>query len=194
MLTWKDEHQGVSAFTEKKLPPGHLLIDELEGKTTIPWDFALKKVTERQNGLEISDDLSGLSEVWSDYPTNSLAWPLMSGQLKAVIEQNLSGEEGVDWLETTVTSGIDIRAYYIPRFNRKLDVLDAEHSRYIPGTDQIMRSCFSLSKVSNYAMFHDELAYDLWKITPFIYVSEALKKNLQREKLLGLQFEKALVF
>jgi hypothetical protein len=192
-LNWKHKPELASAFSSQETKLDHELIPQLEGKILLPFEFELRKVKEDKDGLIINNDLAGLSETWLDYQPNSLAWPLMSERLKSVIEKYLTGNEGIDWIRAVVNVNAEQRTYYIPRFEKKLDVLDREHTKYVPGTDQILKPCFSLSKINKYAIFHDEITHDLWKITPFLNVNETLKKAIQKARLTGLDFEKTSV-
>jgi len=192
-LNWKHKPELASAFSLQETKLTHELIPQLEGKALLPFEFELRKVKEGKDRLIGNSDLAGLGETWLDYQSNSLAWPLMSERLKSVIEQHLTGNEGIDWIRAVVNANAEQRTYCIPRFEKKLDVLDREHTKYVPGTDQILKPYFSLSKINKYAVFHDELTFNLWKITPFLNVSEALKKAIQKEKLTGLDFEKTSV-
>ena len=109
------------------------------------------------------------------------------------METYLSDKEGVNWIETKIWGNGEEKKYFIPRFSRKLDVISIENTKFIPGTNQILRPCFALSKVQAFHLFHGELKHHLWKITPFLYVSETIKKAIQKEKLTGISFEKAFV-
>lgn len=122
----------------------------------MPLDFELKKVKEDEDGLIVSTDITDLTEPWVDYQPNSLAWPIMSSKMKNIIENNLTGMEGIEWIKATINGRGEKRVYYILRFTKKLNVLNSEHTKYIPGTDQILKPCFSLLKVLSFSMFHDE--------------------------------------
>jgi hypothetical protein len=194
-ICWDDTPEGANAFAlNKPKVSDREIISLLEGKSSLPFEFRLKKVTEKEDGLAISDSLEGLQQVWVDYLPNCEAWPLMSERLKKVIENNLTGEEGIDWIAAIVNGKGEQRKYFVLRFTKKLDVLDTERTMFVPGTDVIIRPCFSLAKVCRYSIFHKGDAYEfLWKITPGIYVNEKLKKAIQKEKLTGIAFEKTYV-
>src|SRR5690606_17983105 len=140
-----------------------------------------------------SNDLSDLKEIWLDYQPNSLAWPLMSERLKSVIEANLTRNEQIDWIECKVKNGNEERLYFILRFNKMLDVLDMQKTMFVQGTDHIIRPVFASSKISSYSIFSKPSSHDLWKITSGLYVSDALKKAIQKAKLTGIDFEKTTV-
>jgi hypothetical protein len=194
LLSWKDGKEPLaSAFAPKGTRADHELIKQLNGVNELPFGLNLVKLTVGKNGLIESNDLSDLKEIWLDYQPNSLAWPLMSEKLKSVIENTLTGHEGVGWISAIVKTPNEQRTYYIPIFSKMLDVLDTQKTMFVQGTDHIIRPVFSLSKVDKYSIFHRPSSHSLWKITSGLYVSEALKKAIQKEKLTGLDFEKTSV-
>jgi hypothetical protein len=170
------------------------LIPALNDVEELPFELSLVKLTVGKNGMVKSNDLSDLKEIWLDYQPNSQVWPLMSEKLKSVIESNLTGKEGMDFIKANVKGNGDHRVYYIPRFEKMLDVLDLQQTTFVPGTDMVIRPCFSQLKIGNYSIFHRPSANDYsWKIPFALYVNEALKKAIRKEKLTGVSFEKTFV-
>jgi hypothetical protein len=190
-LTFKHTPKLASAISLKEPKPEHELISALEGKSSMPFAFELRKITETKNGIVESADLTGLRETWLDLQPNSLAWPMMSARMRELIEGHLTGNEGVDWIKCKVHGEGEIRTYYILRFTKKLNVLDKKKTHYVPGTDLVIKPVFSLAKIDKYSIFHNELSRNFWKITPSLYVCELLKKAMQKEKLTGVSLEKA---
>jgi len=193
LLSGKNNPKVASAFAPEGTKLAHELIPELDIVDELPFELNLVKLTIGKNGLIESSDLSDLKEIWQDYQPNSLAWPMMSEKLKSVIEKNLTGNEGIDWISAIVRTSGERRMYYIPRFSKMLDVLDAQKTIFIQGTDRIIKPVFSLSKINKYSIFHQPAAHNLWKITSALYVNEALKKAVQKDKLTGIDFEKTSV-
>lgn len=193
LLSGKNNPKVASAFAPEGTKLAHELITELDDANELPFKLNLVKLTVGKNGLIESNDLSDLKEIWLDYQPNSLAWPLISEKLKGVIENNLTGNEGIDWISAIVKAPNEQRTYYIPRFSKMLDVLDTQKTMFVQGTYRIIRPVFSLSKVGKYSVFHQPSAHSLWKITSGLYVNETLKKAIQKEKLTGLDFEKTSV-
>jgi hypothetical protein len=194
LVSWKHKSELVSAFSlQQKSMLDTELIPSLFGKKNLPFHFELKRVKESQSGLIVNDSLLELSEIWLDYQPNNLAWPLMSERLKSVIDNNLTGNEAIDWIECKVIGLNDVRSYYILRFNKLLDVLDINKTLFVDGTDHIIKPVFDLQKITVFSIFPKPLSDDLWRITPGIYISEKLKKQLQKEKMTGLDFEKVSV-
>lgn len=193
-LSWKEGKEPLaSAFAPKGSKADHELIRILNGKNKLPFELGLVKLDIGNNGLIESKDLSDLKEIWLDYQPNSLAWPLMSKRLKVVIEDNLTGNEQVDWIECNIKNGNEERTYFILRFNEMLDVLDMQKTMFVKGTDHVIRPVFASSKISAYGIFSKPSLHDLWKITSGLYVSDVMKKAIQKAGLTGMKFEKTTV-
>lgn len=179
------------AYTEGETPLSHELIPEVKTKSELPFDLILKKLSRDKDGLKVSSDLSDLKYLWLDYQPNNLAWPLMSEKMKDLINTNLTGKEGIAWIKAKVKSTNEIRTYFIPLFQQKLDVLDEQKTTYVRGTSHIIKPVFSLDKIINYSLFYTP--QNFWEITSGLYINETLKKAIQKEKLTGVDFEKISV-
>jgi hypothetical protein len=192
-MCWESSNpEGSIAYAPDDDKMCYELIPELDGKDVLPFSLNMKKAIESRKRLLVTDDLDGLKRVWMDYQPNSLAWPLMSSGMKEVVDNNLTGNEKVDWVSCQVKSKREKKTYYVLRFNELLDVLDFENTMFVSGTDSIIKPVFSMAKVKNFNLFmaSTEGDGDLWKITPGIYVSEAMKKAIREARLTGIQFSK----
>jgi hypothetical protein len=185
LLSWNHGNEPIaSAFSPKGTPISPDLVSGLEGKSRLPFDLTLIKLTVEKNGLSESNELSGIKNIWTDYQPSNLAWPIMSGAMKSVIESNLIGNENIDWISCTIRGLNEEREYFILRFNKPFDgVLDEEKTKtnFYP--------VFIGSKISAFNVFTQPRISDLWKITSGLYVSEVMKKALQKAKLTGISFE-----
>ena len=56
----------------------HELIGALRDSEVMPFDFTLKALTVKSDGIHYSNDFSRVETIWLDYQPNSLAWPLFS--------------------------------------------------------------------------------------------------------------------
>lgn len=194
LLSWKNGKEPLAnAYAPKGTKLAQDLISELNGLNKLSFELSLVKLDVGENGLTESNDLSDLKEIWLDYQPNSLAWPLMSERLKSVIEANLTGNEQIDWIVCNVKSTNEGRPYFILRFNKMLDVLDMQETMFVQGTDHIIRPVFTSLKIRGYSVFSKPSSHDLWKITSGLYVSDTLKKAIQKAKLTGMDFEKTSV-
>ncbi len=189
-LAEKIKQNTAFAYTEFKTPasPELDIIPILRLSPELPFILVLKKVTISKSGLEISSDLSNLKYLWLDYQPNNLTWPLMSEKMKNIISSHLTGKEDIVWIKAIIHGGGEIKNYFIPRFQKKLDVIDEQKTLFVTGTSHIIKPVFSLSKIIHYNLFHKSQEF-FWEITSGLYVSELLKKTIQKEKLTGIDFE-----
>ena len=191
LFTPKHKSEITSAYAPEGTKLAHELISEIKDLDEMPFEFTLVKLSTGKEGIIESEDLSGLAQVWLDYQPNSLAWPLMSLKLKSVIEGNLTGKEGIEWISAKINANGEQKTYYIPRFVKKLDVLNKEKTLFVPGTDSIIKPCYALAKIQEYSVFHKPSLF--WQITSGFYISATLKKAIQKVKLTGVSFERTLV-
>lgn len=190
-LTGKVKANTAFAYTAGDTPLSHEILPGVIKKSELPFDLFLKKISIASDGLHVSSDLSGIKNLWLDYQPNNLAWPLMSENMKDVVSRHLTGNEGLSWIKARVFFENMYKLYFIPKFQMKLDVLDENNTLFVPGTDHVIKPVFSLDKIRKYSIFF--APDEFWEITSNLYVSEALKIALQREKILGVDFERASV-
>jgi len=193
LMSSKQGPRIASAFAPESTRPSHELLADLRTVKELPFELSLVKLTVGKDGLSRNSDMAGVDPVWLDYQPNSLAWPIFSEKLKDCLEKLLSGKEGISWITVIIHGQRESRTYFVPRFSNELDVLDLEKTKYVPGTDHIIKPVFSLQKVQNYSIFHKPSSNFLWMITPGLYVSEKVKKAIQKEKITGVDFEKTAV-
>lgn len=191
-LAEKVKPRTAFAYTQEDTPLSHELIPDVIVRTELPFELFLRKVTTGKGGLQVSENLSEIKYLWQDYQPNNLAWPLMSEKMKNVISTHLTGKEGLVWIKAIVNGANEVKEYFIPRFLQKLDVLDEQKTIFVPGTMHIIKPVFSLSKISQFSIFHKSQEF-FWEITSGLYVSETLKNAIQKEKLTGVDFEKTTV-
>lgn len=186
-IGFKYNRNVASAWTEFKTPIAHLIEDEVITSQELPFTLIIKKIVSTKNGIETSDDLSGLKHIWLDYQPNNLAWPLMSEKMKELIAIHLTGNEGIIWIMAKVKQNEIIKNYYIPIFEKKLNVLDEEKTIFAANSNHIVIPVYSLSKIASFSMFHCPREI-LWRITTSLYISEVIKSDFQKHKISGLEF------
>lgn len=191
LLFPKEERELASAFTSEvdKLP--HELIEYVGGLDLLPFEFRLKRISASKNGISYSNDLTSLKTVWSDYLPNNLAWPIFSLRVKEIINENLSGNEGLEWIKAKINYNNHKKEYYVPRFKFELDVLDTEKTKFVPGTNQIIKPIYSNSKLKKLSVFHEPSS--IWQVGLGFYVSEKIKNSLEQDNLTGMTFEEVIV-
>jgi hypothetical protein len=178
------------AFFPPELPASYALMDPVPAEV-LPLDLLLKKVTFGKQGSMNSEDLSGLRHPWADFQPNALAWPVVSTRLRALIDQQASGREGLQWVRVTVRpSGGTGRPYYLLRFTHRPDVLNEATSVFYPvanGPALLVKPVFAQEKIAGLSVFG--YPSEGWQIPSGLCVSGEAKKAAEREGLEGLHFE-----
>lgn len=190
LLYGKNYAPGANAFASNQVSPHYIFAEKLKDAHQLPFDFNLVKLTIAASGVSESSDLEGLNNIWLDYQPNNLALPMFSERMQEIIDQNLTGNEEIDWISAKIKGNNEERNYYILRFNKALDVLDYDKTSFIEDTDHVIEPTFELTKIRSYSIFHIPSPDHLCTITRSIYINERLKNQLQKERLTGLNFEK----
>lgn len=187
-----DKIKSKTAFADADIGvPSHKLIPDLIGKTEVPFNLFLRCPVKKDGKWEMSNDISHLKHLWLDFQPNTLAWAIMSEKMKSIIEKFLTGKECIVWMEIKINGNNETRIYYLPRFEKELDVLDFEKTKFVKGTNHIIIPCFSLEKIKNYGLFYKPQMF--WEVAGGLYVSEQLRKAMEKEKLTGIDFERTSV-
>jgi len=189
LLSCKNYSEVASAFAPKEFSLAHEIIDTILDLSNLPFEFHLIKLNTSKNGIYESNDLSSINNLWLDYMPNNLAWPLFSQKLKNIIDMKLSGLEGIEWLNAKINTRFEKIDYFIPKFNRKLDVLDLNETKFLEKSNHIIEPYFSFLKIKNFSVFHNPSFS--WQITTEIFVNNHIKKMILNEQLTGIKFEKA---
>lgn len=191
---WRDNPEIASACYEGENQFDYELISRLEGKNEMLLDFNLRRIKEGKDGLTIDDNTVIVKDVWLDYQPNSLVWPIMSEKFKSIIEASLKGNEQIDWITCNLRNLSETREYYILRFNKQMDVLDKKKTLFMDERkESVIKPVFSFSKIKDYSLFVCPSSYNFWKIPSSFHVNEEIKKKIQKEKLTGIEFEKAII-
>ncbi|MEQ1607093.1 MAG: hypothetical protein ABL999_19685 [Pyrinomonadaceae bacterium] len=194
LFTWKNiVGPVVSAFPQKDVGLAQDLVPKLVESSELPFDLTLVKLTPHRDGLDESRVLSGLPDIWPDYMPNRFVWPLCSAKLRRVIDRHLLHDEGLYWISAKISGGGETRDYYVVRFDTMHDVLDEKLTTFVPGTNHLIRPWFSIRKVNALSIFPKPSEFDLWRITSSLYVSESLKRDIEKEGVTGVAFEQARI-
>ncbi|GEM_PF-613674 len=124
-----------------------------------------------------------------DYQYNQFAYYLLSERLKNCIEENKGSKDSFSWISVPVSSENETRDYYIPMFESIPDVLDLELTTRVPANNAVLVPCFASEKLEGHNFFPKESSFGL--LPRGIYVSESLKKILQKQKFDNIKFEKS---
>ncbi len=117
-----------------------------------------------------------------DYQGNSLAWPLMSARMKAVLDACRT-PESLRWLPVLLIDRDGSRLdYYIPYFSKVLDVLNKEKTIFVTET-LIMKAHYDRAKLGDLEFFVKP-----WSISSLV-VSRRVMKEMKKLGLTGISFE-----
>ena len=171
--------------------PSYELIEEVKTTSMLPFKLQLMSVGRVKGELVYSSDLSKVVRLWFDFQPNTLAWLLFSAKLKTIIDRNLTGSEHLAWIEAPVDAMGDDHVYYVPVFRKKLNVLDIEKTSFVPGTNHIIKPCFSLEKVSSFSVFPKPGKFST--IPTGMYLNDTIRKEMIAEGISGVGFSETTV-
>ncbi|WP_027729289.1 imm11 family protein [Treponema sp. C6A8] len=143
-----------------------------------------KRIT--KNG--ITQNINVPEKEFFDYQYNQFAYYLLSERLKNCIEENKGSKDSFSWIKVPVSSETETRDYYIPIFESIPDVLDLELTTRVPANNAILVPCFASEKLEGHNFFPKETSFGV--LPRGIYVSESMKKILQKQKFDNIKFEK----
>ena len=181
-LSGKVNKQSVFAYSVIDADPDLDLLPKLLKKDKLNFSFILKP-------KKINTGTS--NKMWSDYQPNNYAWPLMSEKLMAIINEKLTGKEKIIWMSVFVKYKTEKRQYYIPRFEKKLDLINKNKTIYGYSKKSIICPVFSMEKIQSFSMFYTPQVY--WQISPSLFVNEEIKISIEEAKLVGINFSRAAV-
>lgn len=183
-----------SAYAPSQTPPSHKIdISKFKNGNV---DFELRLVSQSigKNGLGISDDLSKINVLWSDYLPNSLAWPLMSEKLKLIIDENTVDNDKIEWLKIKIIGNKEKKDYYILKFKEFNDVLDVKNTIYAEKSLDVLEPSFSKQKVQDLNILTIPSNFEYNKITTLLFVGDKIKKAIKNKEITGIAFEKYRIF
>lgn len=125
----------------------------------------------------------------SDYLNNVLDWPIVSSRIKAVFEK--LQVQGGQWLPVKIkkkNSHEELNGYFVLNVCNFIDALDMEKSNYFK-EDPLPEEL-----TVGYPVLQEEKlqGVDIFRVKRCkygIYISQRLKKALQKEKLTGMDFD-----
>ena len=124
---------------------------------------------------------------FSDYLTNDLGARLCSEKLKTIIENNLTKNDQLQWLEAiVVTKDGHPRKYYILHFPEDHPIINEEKSIMAGG--MVVKPVIDQNCAKEHNIF--TLPKEAGRT---IFLSESLKKIIDKSKLTGMSFLKVSV-
>lgn len=182
----KKEFSMAKLADEKIIQP--LEVDEfIKQNRRFPCNLVLEHMRITNSGIIPSNNVP--EKEFFDHQYNQFAYYLLSERLKNCIEENKGSKDSFSWIKVPVSSETETRNYYIPIFESIPDVLDLELTTRVPANNAVLVPCFASEKLAGHNFFPKESSFGV--LPRGIYVSEALKKILQKQKFDNIKFEKA---
>ncbi len=183
-LCFNEDEGNTVAYSSVGSPLPHRLIPLLKEAKELPFSLYLHEVSVDATGLKKGD----LSDEQLDYQPNNMTWPLMSSRLKSIISAHLTEKDKVRWISAHVVGKTMQATFYLPYFTEKMDVIDKKGSIYTRFSDTSIKPVFDSKKVQPFAVFHGDTMF--WQITSRLYVNESIKRDIEKAKLTGIQFNR----
>lgn len=170
-LCFNEDEGNTVAYSPVGSPLPHRLIPLLKEAKELPFSLNLHEVSVDATGLKKGD----LSDEQLDYQPNNMTWPLMSSRLKSIISAHLTEKDKVRWISAHVVGKTMQATFY-------------QGSIYTRFSDTSIKPVFDSKKVLPFAVFHGDTMF--WQITSRLYVNESIKRDIEKAKLTGIQFNR----
>ena len=161
--------------------------DFIKQNRRFPCNLVLAQMRITKNGITQNTNVP--EKEFFDYQYNQFAYYLLSERLKNCIEENKGSKDFFSWISVSVSSETETRNYFIPIFESIPDVIDSKLTTIVPASNAIMVPCFDSEKIEGHNFFPIKSSFGV--LPRGIYVSESLKKMLQKQKFDNIKFEKA---
>ena len=181
----------ITAATSKEIDSTKELYSMVDKDNTFLYTLTLKKIRATKKGIEYSDDISQFSDPWLDMIMNDFSIPLFSKNLKNYIDKNIKDIDYQRWINIEISGNNCVRTYYVPKFIKKLDVLNIEKCTLNEEDGSIIVPCFSYAKIQKYVLFQefDGEEYQ-WRVPSSVIISDETRRKLIENKFTGIMYEK----
>lgn len=112
------------------------------GKTLIDWMETIESNKRFPFQYRLSPKMS-----LDDYIADDLGVPLFSEQVRNIIDELMTGEEGIEWYEVSLVQSRNQYRYFAPKFTRTLDILNEDSSLYGVNKSILIKAVLSTEKV-----------------------------------------------
>lgn len=129
-------------FPEEETSSTPLAISPGGGKTLIDWMEAIESNKRFPFQYRLSPKMS-----LDDYIADDLGIPLFSEQVRNIIDELMTGEEGIEWYEVPVVQSRNQYRYFAPKFTITLDILNEDSSLYGVNKSILIKAVLSTEKI-----------------------------------------------
>ena len=170
-------------FPEEETSSTPLAISPDGEKTLIDWMEAIESNRRFPFQYRLSPKMS-----LDDYIADDLGVPLFSEQVRNIIDELMTGEEGIEWYEVPVVQSRNQYRYFAPKFTRTLDVLNEDSSLYGVNKSILIKAVLSTEKVKKYSIVPIVGSSEAFFFPTRIAISDTVKRALKKARVSGISF------
>ena len=170
-------------FPEEETSSTPLAISPGGGKTLIDWMEAIESNKRFPFQYRLSPKMS-----LDDYIADDLGVPLFSEQVRNIIDELMTGEEGIEWYEVPVVQSRNQYRYFAPKFTRTLDILNEDSSLYGVNKSILIKAVLSTEKIKKYSIVPIVGSSEAFFFPTRIAISDRVKKALKKARMSGISF------
>ena len=170
-------------FPEEETSSTPLAISPDGEKTLIDWMEAIESNRRFPFQYRLSPKMS-----LDGYIADDLGVPLFSEQARNIIDELMTGEEGIEWYEVPVVQSRNQYRYFAPKFTRALDVLNEDSSLYGVNKSILIKAVLSTEKIKEYSIVPIVGSSEAFFFPTRIAISDTVKKALKKARVSGISF------
>ena len=170
-------------FPEEETSSTPLAISPDGGKTLIDWMEAIESNRRFPFQYRLSPKMS-----LDGYIADDLGVPLFSEQARNIIDELMTGEEGIEWYEVPVVQSRNQYRYFAPKFTRTLDILNEDSSLYGVNKSILIKAVLSTEKVKKYSIVPIVGSSEAFFFPTRIAISDTVKRALKKARVSGISF------
>lgn len=170
-------------FPEEETPSTPLAISPDGGKTLIDWMETIESNKRFPFQYRLSPKMS-----LDDYIADDLGVPLFSEQVRNIIDELMTGEEGIEWYEVSLVQSRNQYRYFAPKFTRTLDILNEDSSLYGVNKSILIKAVLSTEKIKKYSIVPIVGSSEAFFFPTRIAISDRVKKALKKARVSGICF------
>ena len=170
-------------FPEEETSSTPLAISPDGEKTLIDWMEAIESNRRFPFQYRLSPKMS-----LDGYIADDLGVPLFSEQARNIIDELMTGEEGIEWYEVPVVQSRNQYRYFAPKFTRALDVLNEDSSLYGVNKSILIKAVLSTEKIKEYSIVPIVGSSEAFFFPTRIAISDRVKKALEKARVSGISF------
>ena len=170
-------------FPEEETSSTPLAISPDGEKTLIDWMEAIESNRRFPFQYRLSPKMS-----LDGYIADDLGVPLFSEQVRNIIDELMTGEEGIEWYEVPVVQSRNQYHYFAPKFTRTLDVLNEDSSLYGVNKSILIKAVLSTEKVKKYSIVPIVGSSEAFFFPTRIAISDTVKRALKKARVSGISF------